>query len=203
MTIKNIFSTPYDTAPFSQFGVTDYKPAIENAITESLAEIEQITNNSEMPNFENTIEALAFCGEKLDRLSSMFFNLNSAETSPLMQEQAQLISPILTDYTNDIRLNTALFQRIKVVYEQKETLSLSAEEQTLLENTYKSFTRNGANLPEKGKQKLREIDKKLAALSLHFGENVLAETQNYELLITDENDLKGLPEQVIEASLLN
>ncbi|MFJ1352646.1 M3 family metallopeptidase [Capnocytophaga canimorsus] len=200
MTIKNIFSTPYDTAPFSQFGVTDYKPAIENAITESLAEIEQITNNSEMPTFENTIEALAFCGEKLDRLSSMFFNLNSAETSPLMQEQAQLISPILTDYTNDIRLNTALFQRIKVVYEQKETFSLSAEEQTLLENTYKSFTRNGANLPEEEKQKLREIDKKLAALSLHFGENVLAETQNYELLITDENDLKGLPKQVIEAA---
>ncbi|MFJ1428661.1 M3 family metallopeptidase [Capnocytophaga canimorsus] len=200
MTIKNIFSTPYDTAPFSQFGVTDYKPAIENAITESLAEIEQITNNSEMPTFENTIEALAFCGEKLDRLSSMFFNLNSAETSPLMQEQAQLISPILTDYANDIRLNTALFERIKAVYEQKETLFLSAEEQTLLENTYKSFTRNGANLPEKEKQELREIDKKLATLSLLFGENVLAETQNYELLITSENDLKGLPQQVIEAA---
>ncbi|MFJ1377103.1 M3 family metallopeptidase [Capnocytophaga canimorsus] len=200
MTIKNIFSTPYDTAPFSQFEVTDYKPAIENAITESLAEIEQITNNSEIPTFENTIEALAFCGEKLDRLSSIFFNLNSAETSSLMQEQAQLISPILTDYTNDIRLNTALFQRIKAVYKQKETLSLSAEAQTLLENTYKSFTRNGANLPEEEKQKLREIDKKLAALSLLFGENVLAETQNYELLITNENDLKGLPEQVIEAA---
>lgn len=196
-----IFQTPYDTAPFHKFKAQDFKPEIEKAIAEGLAQVDQITNQSEKPTFENTIEALAFSAEKLDRLTSMFFNLNSAETNAEMQQLAQEISPLLTDYSNDIRLNEALFERVKTVFEQKESVQLNAEQQTLLDKTYKGFSRNGANLSEDKKMKLRELDKQLAKLSLQFGENVLAETQQYELLLTDENDIKGLPDFAREAAV--
>ena len=193
-----MFQTPYNAAPFSRFTATDYLPAIEKAITESLAQIDSITQNPEPATFKNTIEALAYTGLTLDRLTAMFFNLNSAETNDALQAEAQRISPLLTDYGNDIRLNEALFKRIKTVYDQRETLSLTAEQQTLLEKTYKSFTRNGANLSLNDKARLREIDKQLATLKLKFSENVLAETQHYQWVITDKNTLSGLPDFVLE-----
>src|SRR5690606_1593345 len=154
------------------------------------------------PTFENTIEALDFSGEQLDRISSIFFNLNSAETNDTIQKIAQEVSPLLSEFSNDITLNGALFLRVKTVYNQKSKLNLTTEQQTLLDKKYKSFSRNGANLSESDKQKLRDIDKQLSQLKLKFGENVLAETNKYELHITDENLLSGLPEGEIEAAKL-
>jgi len=193
-----MFQTPYNAAPFSRFTATDYLPAIEKAIGESLAQIDSIAQNPEPTTFKNTIEALAYTGLALDRLTAMFFNLNSAETNDALQAEAQRISPLLTDYGNDIRLNEALFKRVKTVYDQRETLSLTAEQQTLLEKTYKSFTRNGANLSLNDKESLRKIDKELATLKLKFSENVLAETQHYQWVITDKEQLSGLPDFVLE-----
>jgi len=193
-----MFQTPYNAAPFSRFTPTDYLPAIEKAIAESLAQINSITQNPKPATFKNTIEALAYTGLELDRLTAMFFNLNSAETNDALQAEAQRISPLLTDYGNDIRLNEALFKRVKAIYNQREQLSLTAEQQTLLEKTYKSFTRNGANLSLDDKERLRKIDKQLATLKLKFSENALAETQHYQWVITDKNTLSGLPDFVLE-----
>lgn len=192
------FTTKYNTAPFSQIKMSDYKPAFEAAIDAARAEIDYITTNPEKPTFENTIEALDFSGQTLDRLSSIFFNLNSAETCDEMQRIAQEVSPLLTAFSNDISLNENLFQRVKAIYDKKDTLNLTPEQATLLDKKYKSFARNGALLTEDKKSRLREIDTELAKLKLTFGENVLAETNNYQLHITNEADLKGLPEGAIE-----
>ena len=194
------FTTKYNTAPFSQIKLSDYKPAFTSTIAAAKAEIDAIINNPATPTFENTIEALDFSGNSLDRLSSIFFNLNSAETSEEMQKIAQEVSPLLTEFSNDITLNEDLFKRIKAVYELKDSLNLSPEQATLLDKKFKSFSRNGALLSENKKLKLREIDTELAKLKLTYGENVLAETNNYQLHITNENDLKGLPEGTLEAA---
>ncbi len=194
------FQTKYDTAPFSQIKMEDYKPAFIENIAAAKAEVDTIINNLEAPTFLNTIEALDFSGNALDRLSSIFFNLNSAETSDEMQKIAQEVSPLLSEFGNDIRLNPELFARVKAVYNQKDQLNLNPEQTTLLEKKYKSFSRNGANLPEDKKNRLREIDKELSKLSLQFGENVLAETQAFQLHLIDKADLAGLPEGTIEAA---
>ena len=188
----------YNSAPFSHFAPTDYLPAIQKAITESLVEIDHITQNPEPATFENTVAALAYVGLDLDRLTAMFFNLNSAETNKTLQAEAQRISPLLSDYSNDIRLNEALFRRVKAVYDQRGDLSLTAEQQTLLEKTYKGFTRNGANLSLADKERLREIDKQLATLKLKFSENILAETQQYLRHFPSLEPLSGLPDFVLE-----
>jgi Zn-dependent oligopeptidase len=194
------FNTKYDTAPFSQIKLEDYKPSFIENIAAAKAEIDAIVNNPESPTFGNTIEALDFSGNALDRLSSIFFNLNSAETSDEMQKIAQEVSPLLTEFSNDITLNADLFKKVKSVFEQKESLTLTPEQATLLDKKFKNFSRNGALLSEEKKIRLREIDTELAKLKLTYGENVLAETNNYELIITDEADLKGLPEGTIEAA---
>ena len=188
------FTTKHNTAPFSQIKIEEYQPAFEANITLARTEIDAITNNPEAPTFENTIEALDFSGEALDRLSSIFFNLNSAETCDELQKIAQDVSPLLTAFGNDIALNEELFKRVKAVYDQKDNLSLTPEQATLLDKKYKSFTRNGALLTEDKKILLREIDTVLAKLKLTFGENVLAETNSYKLHISNEADLKGLPD---------
>lgn len=190
----------YNTAPFSKIENKHFLPAITKLIEETKAEIDAITSNSDAPTFENTIEALEFSGEKLDRATSIFFNLNSAETNDEIQKLAQEISPMLTEFGNDMLLNEALFERVKAVYNQKGTLDLNEEQQMLLDKKYKGFSRNGANLSEEKKKKLRKIDTELSKLKLTFGENVLAETNKFELHITDEKDLSGLPEGVIEAA---
>ncbi len=196
--LTSTYTTPYNSAPFSQIQMSDYQAAFETTIAAARAEIDTISNNPEQPTFENTIEALDFSGQTLDRLSSIFFNLNSAETSDEMQKIAQEVSPLLTAFSNDISLNESLFHRVKAVYDQKDELTLTPEQATLLDKKYKSFARNGALLSEDKKARLREIDTQLAKLKLTFGENVLAETNNYELHITNEGDLKGLPEGAIE-----
>lgn len=192
------FKTKHNTAPFSQIKLEDYKPAFEENIAKARHEIDAVIANPDTPTFENTIEALDFSGEALDRLSSIFFNLNSAETCDEMQKIAQEVSPLLTEFSNDIALNEDLFKRVKAVYDQKDSLTLTTEQATLLDKKYKSFTRNGALLPKDKKARLREIDTELAKLKLTFGENVLAETHAYQLHITKEEDLKGLPEGVVE-----
>jgi len=190
----------FDLAPFSKIKNEDFLPAIKNAIVLAKKEIATITGNKEAPSFENTIEALDYSGEQLDRVSSVFFNLNSAETNDEIQKIAQEVSPLLSEFSNDVALNVDLFKRVKAVYEQKESLTLSPEQQTLLDKKYKGFSRNGANLPEDKKDILRGIDKELATLKLTFGENILAETNTYELHLTDKSDLKGLPEGALEAA---
>ncbi len=190
----------FDTAPFSKIKEEHYEPAIKKAIDLAKNEIAEIIKNTEKPTFENTIVALDNSGEQLDRITSIFFNLNSAETNAKIQEIAKTISPWLSEFKNDIMLNEQLFERVKSVYEQKESLNLSAEQTTLLDNHYKSFARNGANLTEDKKSELRKIDTELARLSLQFGENVLADTNEFEMLITDENDLSGLPESAKESA---
>ncbi len=194
------FNTKYNTAPFSKIKNEDFLPAFQKGIELAKAEIDAIVRNPLKPTFENTIEALAFSGDVLDRISSIFFNLNSAETNDEIQKIAQEVSPLLSEFGNDVRLNPDLFARVKTVYEQREKLNLNPEQTTLLDKKYKSFSRNGANLSEDKKNQLREIDKELSKLSLQFGENVLAETQAYELHITNESDLAGLPEGTIEAA---
>ncbi len=192
------FDTQFHTAPFSKIKNEDFLPAIKKGIEDAKAEIDAITNNPEAPTFQNTIEALDFSGEQLDRISSIFFNLNSAETNDEIQKIAQEVSPLLSEFSNDITLNETLFKRVKAVYDTKDTLNLNQEQQTLLDKKYKGFSRNGANLPEDKKQQLRDIDKELSKLKLKFGENVLAETNKYELHITNEADLDGLPESAKE-----
>ncbi len=190
----------FDTAPFSQIKNEHFKPAFLGAMEDARTEIDAITSDSGAPTFENTIEALEFSGQQLDRISSVFFNLNSAETNEEIQKIAQEVSPLLAEFGNDITLNEELFKRIKSVYEQKDDLDLSVEQQTLLDKRYKSFSRNGANLSEEKKKRLREIDAELSKLKLKFGENILAETNKYELPLTDEKDLDGLPDGAKEAA---
>jgi peptidyl-dipeptidase Dcp len=198
--LTSSFNTPYNSAPFNSIKNEDYKPAIITLIEEARKEIDAITSNSDAPTFENTIEALEFSGQQLDRVTSVFFNLNSAETNEDIQKIAQEISPLLTEFGNDITLNETLFKRVKSVYDVKESLGLNTEQTTLLDKKYKGFSRNGANLNEADKSKLREIDKELAALKLKFGENLLAETNKFQHIITNEAELNGLPEGTKEAA---
>ena len=200
MSMNNPLLEPFEKAPFSKIKSEHFKPAFLQAIEDARAEINAIVENPEAPTFENTLEALDFSGQQLDRISSIFFNLNSAETNEEIQKIAQEVSPLLSEFSNDITLNQPLFERIKTVYGQRENLSLTPEQQTLLEKRYKSFSRNGANLNEADKKRLREIDAELSKLKLKFGENVLAETNKYEMLLSNEEDLKGLPEGSKEAA---
>jgi len=192
------FQTIYQTAPFNSLKIEHYLPAFDLAIEETKAEVQLIIDNQTTPNFANTIVALDLAGEKLERIKAIFFNLNSAETSDEMQEIAQEIAPKLSDLGNDISLNEQLFTRIKEVHNQKDSLILNIEESTLLEKTYRRFVRSGANLNETDKAKYREITKELSTLGLRYQQNVLAETNAFELLITDECNLSGLPASVIE-----
>lgn len=197
------FNTPFNTPPFAIIKNEHFKPAFEKAIALAKKEIDEIVDNLELPNFENTIASLDFSGEQLEHISHIFFNLNSAETSDEIQKIAKEISPLLAEFSNDVGLNQALFAKVKTVYDSKENQDLSPEQKMLLDKTYKSFVRNGANLNDADKTKLREIDKKLSELSLNFGENVLAEINNYELLLTNEKELSGLPEGVVEAAKIS
>lgn len=194
------FKTSYQTAPFSQIKEDHYEFAFAKAIQLAKKEIDAITTNTEKASFENTIEALDKAGALLSRISSIFFNLNSAETNDEMQRIAREVSPKLSEFGNDITLNTALFERVKEVYAQREQWHLTEEQKTLLNQQYKRFSRNGANLTEDKKSRLRSIDQELSQLSLAFGENVLAATNAYEMHLADDSRLAGLPESAKEAA---
>ena len=190
----------FNTAPFSSISNEHFKPAIKEAIEMAKKEIISIVENDSKASFENTTVALDFTGEKLNRITSIFFNLNAAETNDGIQKIAQEIAPWLSEFRNDITLNEALFKRVKSIFDTLEDLELTPEQKTLLEKQYKGFARNGANLNENDKTELRKIDTALSQLSLQFGENVLAETNAFEMHLVDENDLVGLPESTKEAA---
>ena len=191
------FNTKYETAPFQEIKEENYLPAFQKFIAQSEKEIDAIANNPAEATFENTIEALAYSGEQLDRVSSIFFNLNSAETNDEIQKIAQEVSPILTEFSSKISQNEKLFQRIKKVFDEKENLNLNEEQKTLLNETYKGFVRNGALLNEEDKKKLEKIDIDLSVKSLNFGQNVLAATNAYFKHITNKEDLAGIPEPIL------
>ena len=191
------FNTKYETAPFQEIKEEHYLPAFQELIIQSEKEIDAIANNPAEATFENTIEALAYSGEQLDRVSSIFFNLNSAETNDEIQKIAQEVSPILTEFSSKISQNEKLFQRIKKVFDEKENLNLNEEQKTLLNETYKGFVRNGALLNEEDKKKLEKIDIDLSVKSLNFGQNVLAATNAYFKHITNKEDLAGIPEPIL------
>ena len=191
------FNTKYETAPFQEIKEENYLPAFQELIAQSEKEIDAIANNPAEATFENTIEALAYSGEQLDRVSSIFFNLNSAETNDEIQKIAQEVSPILTEFSSKISQNEKLFQRIKKVFDEKENLDLNEEQKTLLNETYKGFVRNGALLNEEDKKKLEKIDIDLSVKSLNFGQNVLAATNAYFKHITNKEDLAGIPEPIL------
>lgn len=195
------FSTIHNTAPFGIIKMEHYMPAFLEGIRIAKEEVDQIVNNIEAASFENTIEAMEFVGELLDQVSSVFFNLNHADTSDEMQALAREVSPLLSEFSNDIVMNELLWERIKAVYANKKTLDLNAEKRMLLDKHYKSFVRSGANLEGEKKERIREISKELSQLTLQFGENVLAATNNFELNVTDKKDLAGLPDGVLEAAL--
>ena len=192
------FNTKYTSSPFEEIKEEHYLPAFQELVKISEKEIDDITNNPEAPTFENTIEAMAFSGEQLDRVSNIFFNLNSAETNDEIQKIAQEVSPLLTEFSSKISQNEKLFDRIKSVYDQKDSLSLNEEQQTLLNETYKGFVRSGALLSEEDKKKLEKINMDLSIKSLQFGQNALASTNAYFKHITDKKELKGIPEAILQ-----
>ncbi|PKQ60616.1 peptidase M3 [Labilibaculum filiforme] len=194
------FTTPYESAPFELIELNHFLPAFTKSIEMARKEINEIAESSDKPNFKNTIEALEYSGHKLDRVASIFFNLNHANTNDEMQALAREVSPMLTEFSNDIIMNEKLFSRVKVVYHQKNELKLTIEQEKLLTDRYKSFVRSGANLEKVKKDQIREISKELSKLTLQFGENVLAATNSFELYITDKKELSGLPDGIIEAA---
>ena len=191
------FNTPHGVPPFSEIKPEHFIPAYQTAIDEHNKEIAAIVDEEEAPTFKNTLVALDNSGMLLDKVSSVFDNLTSSETSDKLQKIAKEVSPMLSKHSDDIKLNAKLFDRIKTVYEQKDEIDLNREQTMLLEKTYKNFVRGGANLPEDKKARLRKINSELSLLSLNFGDNLLAETNNYQLVIEDEANLAGLPETVL------
>ncbi len=194
------FNTPRQTAPFSKIKNSHFIPAFHESIKQGEAEVEKIIKNISPPTFENTITELEKTGRLLNRTAGVFFNLLNSETNDELQQIAQEVSPLLTKFQNDITLNPALFAKVKRVYEQRDKLNLSPEQQTLLDNTYSNFIRRGANLSDGQKEKFRQISADLSKLSLTFNQNVLKETNSYELHIADKNKLAGLPESALEAA---
>lgn len=191
------FNTKYQSAPFNEISEEHFVPAIEELIKISEKEIEDLINEPESPTFENTIEALAYSGQRLDIVSGIFFNLNSAETNDKIQQIAQEISPLLTEFSAKISQNSPLFQRIKTVFDEKKRYQLNKEQEMLLTETYKGFVRSGALLNETEKEKFKQISIELSKKSLQFGQNVLAETNQYFKHVTDPKDLAGIPEAII------
>lgn len=190
----------FDTSPFSKIKNTHYKPAIEKAIAIAKEEIKRIATHSSPPSFHNTLEALEFTGQKLDRIIRILSNINAAETSKEIQKIIRDISPWLSTFKNDITLNADLFKRVRCVHEMKDSLNLTDEQSMLLEKQYKSFVRNGANLNDSEKDQLRLIDVQLSELTLEFGEHVLADTNAFEMHVINETELSGLPDHSKESA---
>ena len=194
------YDTPHQTVPFDEIKLEHYEPAFMEGIKQHSAEVEAIITNPEVPTFENTIVPLEYAGDLLNRVMTVFFTLNSAETSDEMQALAQKLSPILTEHSNNISLDERLFARVKAVYETTDMSPLTTEEQRLLQQIYEGFARNGANLSEEDKAKYRELTTELSKATLEFGQRTLKATNSFALNITDETRLKGLPESALEAA---
>lgn len=194
------YNTPHGTTPFDKIKTEHYEPAIREGIRRQAAEIDDIINNAEVPTFENTVAAYEQSGELLNRVTTVFGNLRSAETNDELQEIAQKMVPLLSEHSNNISLNEKLFERVKAVYDRKDELSLTPEQEKLLETAYNGFVRHGANLQGEAKDKYRELTRELSSLTLQFSENNLKEVNNYQLVLTDKAQLAGLPESAVEAA---
>ena len=198
--LLNKFETNYESVPFSIIKPEHFIPALKEAIEEAKNNIEKIKSNSQAANFENTFVELEFSDMRLSRISDIFFNIHGAETNDEIKEIAKEFSPLLSAYSNDVILDNGLFERIKSAYENLNQSSLSKEQLRLAEKTFKSFKRNGALCSESEKERIREIDEKLAKLRLSYEDNVLTSINNYELVIDDERELKGLPDSFKQAA---
>ncbi len=197
------WTTPYGVPPFDRIRIEDYRPAVERLIAESREAIDRIATRPEEPTFANTIEALEFAQQPLERAMTLFYNLNSAETDDAMQALALELSPMLTDFSNDVMLNPRLFDRVKRVYEaaaDDEFEGLSAEQRMLLEESYRGFVRSGANLDTERQTEYRGVTNELARLTLRFEQNLLAATNAFRLHLTEPDELAGLPEAVRDAA---
>lgn len=194
------YKTPFETPPFDKIKTEHYEPAFKRGIAELKADIEKIANNSEPATFENTIVALDRSGELLNRVSGAFFNVLSANANDEMMEISQRISPDLTESSNNIYLNEKLFARVKAVYDQRQSLNLSVEDSRLLDETYRAFQESGATLSAEDKGKYRALTTELSLLSLQFDQNALKDQNRFEMLLTDEKDIAGLPESIREAA---
>ncbi|SNS80625.1 peptidyl-dipeptidase Dcp [Ekhidna lutea] len=192
------FQTKYELPPFTKIKIDDYKDGIEGALEEARNEVQQIIESKDEPGFSNVIEALEESGAKLQRNASILFNLNSAETSDELQKITQEISPKLSEFNSEVKQNEDLFRKVKAVYNQRDTLGLSTEQKKLLQETYLDFVRRGVELEGDKKERFKEITIELSKLSLSFSENLLAETNDFELVIEDESDLSGLPADVLD-----
>lgn len=190
------FTTPFEVPPFKEIKEDHYQEAIDKALKEAKSEIDQIIDNSDTPTFENVIEALEASGQKLQRNTTILFNLNSAETSDKLQKITQDISPKLSAFSSEIKQNEFLFAKVKTLHDQRAELDLTDEQLKLLEDTYLDFVRRGVELTGEDKDRFKEISIELSKLSLEFSENVLAETNSYELIVEDEDQLQGLPTDV-------
>ncbi len=192
------YTTPYEVPPFDLIKNEHYKPAFEQGIKEHQEEINQIVSNAEAPTFENTILTMENSGKLLSKVSRVFYNLNSANTNEEMQQIAQDIAPMVSEHNDNIYLNEQLFAKVKTIWDNKASANLDLESAKLLEDTYKSFVRSGANLSPEDKEVLRSINSELSVLTLKFGQNVLAETNKFELVIKNKEDLSGLSDELIE-----
>jgi peptidyl-dipeptidase Dcp len=198
--LLSVYDTPFEVPPFEKIQFEHFKPAYEEALKQNNEEIERIVSNQEAPNFENTIVALDNSGLLLSKVGTVFNNLNSAHTNDSIQALARELAPKLSAHRDNISLNPKLFERVKAVWDAKSGLGLNEEQERLLEMAYKSFVRSGANLSDTDKERLKAINSELSVLTLQFGQNLLAETNAYELVVDNEADLAGLSAELIGAA---
>jgi peptidyl-dipeptidase Dcp len=194
------FNTPFGVPPFDKIEVKHFEPAFIEAMNQQVQAIDAIVKNTDEPTFENTVVALEYSGAQLTKVLNVFYPLTSANTNPEIQALTQKLAPMLSRHSDDINLNPELFKKIKAVYETKDSLELAPEQDMLLTKIYKGFVRGGANLPDEKQARFREINEKLSQLTVQFGDNVLAETNNYQMVIDNKEDLAGLPDGVIAAA---
>ena len=191
------FKTPFGVPPFDKIELDDYMPAFKEGIAQQQKEVEEIVKQKAAPDFENTIVALDQSGDLLRKVSAIFYGLNSANTNDEMQALSRELSPLLSKNSDDIRMNPDLFVRVKTVYENQESMNLNKEQKKLLEETYKSFVRGGANLDAEQQARLRELNSEISMLQLTFGQNMLKETNAFQLIVDNKDDLAGLPESLV------
>jgi peptidyl-dipeptidase Dcp len=194
------WDTPFQVPPFDEIKPEHYLPAFKKGMEEQLAEMEAILSNEEEPNFENTIAAADRSGRLLDKVAGAFYPITSANTTPELQAVNREVAPMLTEHQDKIALDPRIFERVKAVWENRESMDLTKPQMTLLERTYKNFIRSGADLPEDKKEELKEINQRLSSLSVQFSDNLLAETNDFKLYLSDESELAGLPEGVIQSA---
>lgn len=194
------YQTPFGVPPFDKIKPEHFEPAFEEGMKRQMAEINALVRRRDVPTFQNTIEAFERSGDLFERVSTVFSNLNGANTNDALQAIARTLAPKLAKHGDDIRLNPLLFQRVRMVYDQRDKLNLTTEQKTLLEKTYKSFVRAGAALPTDKQERLRAINQEMASLTLKFGQNLLAENNAYALVIDKKEDLSGLPDALIAAA---